>query len=958
MSNVSKKELIILNLSGELSPELTHYFDQKKATLIDESNQEARSITHILTRGEINFFELSSRYNTISSNIKMISLSPLDDLQQFVMANGKLIIDEVWFTNGFGNFIMDKFFQDIGGISLGESYPVFTEKGSFNITNPFNTGEYLDRLVHTAFQDGMSGLSIKTFFDHLVMYLTGLKTKGKVGLPIEVTYGYFQDVFGIQLHFFTQDLILEDLTLSLANNISKKAEEYLLNVAVHSSDFFDLTYLHDVNKAVITGLWTRDSKIKIENRGLLISDLSAAAAITQYPTQGVTSFLSGESTISDLSDKIILPTATQDNDEVEMISGIKEEKSFSQTVSGAMELEDDVTVVKGGQDQPLEVIKVAGSAPEAEDVTVVKGSHESEDQEKQTILGGEQESEKVTILKGGQESTPSAMQIIKGGESKKSSQFMTSKISDTSLSEKSEEGDSPLRKLVNLVKASGNENKNDPSDFANQKLKDDRAKIQTLLKIKSLNDVFPEEIKKTFEEYLAKEKKSFKSASQKDLEGFKKTEIQKIMQHATDSLPKKVDDISTTKIGDKTVQALQIENDSLKSKMITLLAEVKILKESKNQLSQINQKAMDVAEVSTEQKQANHLDNILREQMLKKLQDQKGLGEQDSKKLFDLLERENKFIQDTKHQDAKLKKMQIELAQKESVFSHELESLQRQLKAKEMVLAKSKVNVSMLLERKEEEIALLNQKLGHANKMISIQNPQAQTLLIKDLEKQVSNHEKMIEIYKSQMANRPLEKSDDELMKEENRKLQLLNNQFKNQLDITKKDFQKLQERSAQDSALMMSLKADKLKLEQSLKKASMEVKKEEISSNAQPALENEIKKLKGLCDFYEGQIKEAQSRQREQEVKLQAALKNQKKETSAEDASGKGRTGQLENNIRKLTQDLMESRNLMAEMKKETTKLRQEKIAFQNQIDKYKKDAEKAKGAAPKKPGAGGKAA
>jgi chromosome segregation ATPase len=137
-----------------------------------------------------------------------------------------------------------------------------------------------------------------------------------------------------------------------------------------------------------------------------------------------------------------------------------------------------------------------------------------------------------------------------------------------------------------------------------------------------------------------------------------------------------------------------------------------------------------------------------------------------------------------------------------------------------------------------------------------------------------------------------------------------------------------------------------------------MEVRKEEISNNAQPALEAEVRKLKGLNDFYEGQIKDAQARQREQEVKLQAALKNQKKDTATEEASGKGRTGQLENNIRKLTQDLVESRNLMAEMKKETTKLRQEKIAFQNQIDKFKKDAEKAKGAAPKKPGAGGKAA
>jgi hypothetical protein len=47
-----------------------------------------------------------------------------------------------------------------------------------------------------------------------------------------------------------------------------------------------------------------------------------------------------------------------------------------------------------------------------------------------------------------------------------------------------------------------------------------------------------------------------------------------------------------------------------------------------------------------------------------------------------------------------------------------------------------------------------------------------------------------------------------------------------------------------------------------------------------------------------------------------------------------------------------------MAEMKKETNKLRLDKTSLQNQIDKMKKDAEKAKAAAPKTPGTPGKAA
>jgi regulator of replication initiation timing len=79
------------------------------------------------------------------------------------------------------------------------------------------------------------------------------------------------------------------------------------------------------------------------------------------------------------------------------------------------------------------------------------------------------------------------------------------------------------------------------------------------------------------------------------------------------------------------------------------------------------------------------------------------------------------------------------------------------------------------------------------------------------------------------------------------------------------------------------------------------------------------------------------------------------KTQSTTEDPSKKAI--QLEMNVKKLTQDLVESRNQLTEMKKETNKLRQEKVGLQNMMDKMKKDAEKEKGAAPKK-GPGGKVA
>ncbi|MBA2405269.1 MAG: hypothetical protein H0V66_10900, partial [Bdellovibrionales bacterium] len=148
-------KIAILNLTGGLTPELAAYFTQKEMLIVDpEVDSSNHEWTHILTKNIQDFSQISSIYETIEKDVKIISLTPVEDLQHFVVSNGKLILDELWMKNSLGNFILDKFLQEYGGIALGDNYPTFKEKGSFIITNPFNTGEYLDRMVQSAFLDG------------------------------------------------------------------------------------------------------------------------------------------------------------------------------------------------------------------------------------------------------------------------------------------------------------------------------------------------------------------------------------------------------------------------------------------------------------------------------------------------------------------------------------------------------------------------------------------------------------------------------------------------------------------------------------------------------------------------------------------------------------------------------------------------------------------------------------
>ena len=104
---------IILNLAGALSEELSKYFASKGIRVIDSLENSLLSWTHILVKDLDTFDAIGDTYGTLDNNIRLISLSQPQDLKNFMMNNGKLVLDETWLTSSFGPFLLDKFFQDI-----------------------------------------------------------------------------------------------------------------------------------------------------------------------------------------------------------------------------------------------------------------------------------------------------------------------------------------------------------------------------------------------------------------------------------------------------------------------------------------------------------------------------------------------------------------------------------------------------------------------------------------------------------------------------------------------------------------------------------------------------------------------------------------------------------------------------------------------------------------------------
>jgi regulator of replication initiation timing len=957
--NEMRPQLAILNLTGELGPELTEYFSQKEIEVIDPLASDKRlEWTHILTKDIHDFNLVSKTYGTLAKDIKIVSLTAVNDPQNFILCNGKLILDEIWLKGPMGKFILDKFFQGYSGISLADNYPTFKEKGTFNVANPFGTGEYLDRMVQEAFIHGSAGLSIKTFFDHIMMYLVGLKNKNKAGLPFEITFGTFDQIFAVQIHFFSENILMEDVTSCLSSSISKKAEEYLLNISVQAADFLDFSFLTEVKKVVITGLWTQDERVRFQNRGLMFANVSAANALSGLPIDGVTSQLTEPLVPKDFSERIELPKPEENT----QVSGEKLTEALAEQISSSMEIDKIKQMVKGEGEEDTLAQHIAGIAEEEVEDDKVRIKSKDELQDIVNMVKGTLEEEKNQLFKvgGGKLDVDNfAFKISSGLEKKASDNNMQFKSLGGNFPEAIKSGLFDFAKKLNkdvndltimdidsfkelhipqIIKDSTKLGTPPSQDL----MKDLRDKLGASLKNEFMEDSLESilsSIKSPEDEQRLKEllKSTLKNSidatfnlSQGTVgKGEQDLLVKSLSTSLNEDESKLRDIISDDKLllsksffdaslaeklknTEEDLRKTTNENESLKGKLKTLMTELKVFKDSKMQLAAITSQAQKLADAA---------------------------GGPSS-------------------EENTLRKLQFEVAQKEILFSQEIENTQRQLKSKELMLSKTRESVQKISEQKDKEINDLKMRLDQVSKALATGPNQGQQTMIRDLEKQNHNLNKMLEVYKlkvQSLANKmQSSKTDDGSAKEEARKLSMLNTQLQNQHEMAKKELQKWQDRSEADTSTINQLRQEKIRLEQQLKKAALEAKQVGVVTPVEEEAEHELKKFIAQNQVLENQLKESSKKLAEAEAKLAEALKNTKVTAIADETAVKGKLGQLEANVKKLTQDLSESRNQIAEMKKEANKLRQEKTALQNQMDKFKKDAEKAEksGPASKKPG------
>ena len=976
-----KKEIIVLNLCDEILPEMMEYFKEREIKVVDPKVDETPyRWTHILTSNMQDFSFLREVYKTVENNIQIISQSPVHNKQNFIWANGKIILNEFWIKSKVRTFILDKFFQEYLSEDIEFSEVKFKALGKFTLHQFHIVGDYLDQLVATSSEQSVSGVNIRSFLDHTLMYLAGLRNRNKMEFPLEVVYGSSAEAFALQLYFPSQGLMIEDVSSCLGMEGSRHSEETLLTTALNTCDYLDFSLITTAKKMVVTAAWLKG--MEVEDASLLLSILPPKAKLVGYLQEGN---IENKHAIDDsFASQIQLPEIH--DEEVRRISGESFSEIIATRISDVLELER-IQRIASSQESEEELVQILKeSSQEENDKIVFSSQQEYEDvnniisstlsQDNTQLVQKEfikPEELKKIILNSIREQKPEAIRV-KAFEEKISNELSRS-LNEFCESKMMKSEDFKREHIKEFETYFLNKGLKEHSIILNPLTKELISDLKTRLSASLVNEFQEPSVENVFEKATHHEhdqmrvRRIFKNNLKESLEatfsfedrGVIKKEDEEVIATVLGSSPSErevikelVQDETAVKpheplfqnqISEKEkalmvqLESLKKENQSLLEKLQTTLLEVRVQKDSKNTIAEIKAK---VSESSPQTQEEDYFKESIdiRNELKKSLEEDKASTPQ-KKRMVELLEREVQLMANYNGEMMKAKKIQIEASQKESLYISEMEKLKRQLKARELMLNKSKESMQKIASKKDAEIESLNAKLNKSNTLLAKEDNRT-ALENKHLRAQNINLAKQLDVYKVKLSSlsenlKNKEKSDNS--KEAIRKLQMEKNQMKNMFDQAQKEFARVELRAKVESERAQELASEVAQLKEELNNLSIETKAAQIKEKS-PEPVQEIDNV--MSETQSTQLRELESKIVQLEAKLAEANKNQKGSFADEK-----KIIHLENSVKKLTQDIAEARNSNNDLKKEANKLRQEKTALQNQIERMKKEALKNKKAA-----------
>jgi hypothetical protein len=408
------------------------------------------------------------------------------------------------------------------------------------------------------------------------------------------------------------------------------------------------------------------------------------------------------------------------------------------------------------------------------------------------------------------------------------------------------------------------------------------------------------------------------------------------------------------------LRTLESENVKTKSQLETAQSEIRILKESRDQMAMLDRRAKETASLAPTVTAEDVMSLEQRMQLMQTLAN----GQTDAaagEKIRKALEREQKMILAARQAETEVRKAKLEMMQKEAYFIQEIEKANRAVKTRDVVVQKAKDGLAIIVSKKDREIDELKMKMTAllASQGVAQQAGGAQK--IKDLEQEKQSLSRLVEVYKNKIAfmATSIEKqasATNPKKDEDVRKITMEKQRAEVALQTLQKEHAKQKSKSDLDQSELQRLRSEKAKIEESLRQAVSNAGP--TSSTAIARAEAQTVKIRELQQEVTQQTlklgrADAQTKELEQKV-LELTTSLAKAPSSQPDSTMKSKLAQMEASVKKLSMDFAAATNQLGEAKKEMNKLRSENTALKNLADKAKKDAEKASkgkpGAADKK--------
>ena len=254
--------LTMLDFSGKLPEKLKVFLSENGVSIISEAEfQEDTTLSYILVIGTEDFVAINKKYQCFTKDIGLVAFSEVEDLHSFISLNGKMIVNEKWVGKSVGETILKRFLQGAGSVHIDEALSDhFTTQNTFRVISHLRLGHYGDTMSLDAFDKDFNLVAIRGFLYNSIYYLTYLKQAGISGVPFDVEYAANDNMFMLNIHCNVKSFVSEYLINSFGDESSVDNLKFLMKSSFLLADFFEITYMKEPSKIVLTGVWQKSQE--------------------------------------------------------------------------------------------------------------------------------------------------------------------------------------------------------------------------------------------------------------------------------------------------------------------------------------------------------------------------------------------------------------------------------------------------------------------------------------------------------------------------------------------------------------------------------------------------------------------------------------------------------------------------------------------------------------------------